>query len=382
MRSRIFLSVFIFSLFLSNTLYGQINRVDTILFSTQTGLLVLKGLLNDKEAFFAFDTGAGLGVLNSEHVASSQIEGKGKKAVRDSNNDSKSMRKGKIDVLTIGSFSFKNVESVIYDMPFLVCNKLYLLGGDIINQLNWKFDFEKNMAYVSKAPFKPNTEMTELNIQIVNNRHFADFDVMGSPFRKCLIDFGYSGTLEVSQNETIFIKLKKEKEDKMQTITSKSTSIGLSSISIGQDMSTFFIDSLKAGNALFKDIKVNVKEKTDKKIGLKFFSQNVSTIILNNNDTKYWLQSIKKPIDNNLGFDADVYLNNGKLEVIGKNLGEKSTTKSLIIGEEIKSIDSRTASSFKDICEFMAWRLEKSKKQEFLVEKLNGEKIIVKRTTF
>ena len=290
------------------------------------------------------------------------------------------MGKGKIDLLKIGSFSFKNIESVIYDMPFLVCNSLYLLGGDVINQLNWQFDFEKNVVYVSKTPLKPSVEMTKLRIQFVNNRHFADFDIAGSVFRKCLIDFGYSGTLEVPQTEVLFAKLKKEKEDKMQTITSKTSSMGLSSITFGQETTTLFIDSLKAGSAIFKNVKVNIKEKTDKKVGLKFFSQNLSTIILNNTDSEYWLKSIHKPMDNNLGFDADFHLNNGKLEMVGKNLNEKSTAKNLNIGEEVKSIDERMANSFKDICEFLKWKGDQSNKTEILIEKLNGEKITVKRT--
>ena len=382
MHARILLFISFLFFLLSHKAHSQSRQIDTLNFSTKSGLLVIKGYLNNNEAYFAFDTGASIGVLNSTHTSSNQIESKGKKSIRDSNNASKTMGKGKIDVLKIGSFSFENIESVIYDMPFLVCNNLYLLGGDIIYRLNWQFDFEKNIVYVSKATFKPKAEMTELRIQFVNNRHFADFEVGGSIFRKCLIDFGYSGTLEVSKTEALFAKLKKEKEDKMQTITSKTSSMGLSSITFGQETTTLFIDSLKAGSAVFKNVKVNIKEKTDKKVGLKFFSQNLSTVILNNTDSKYWLKSIHKPMDNNLGFDADFYLNNGKLEMVGKNLNEKSTAKKLNIGEEVKSIDTRTANSFKDVCEFLKWKADQSNKTEILIEKLNGEKITILRTTF
>ncbi|MGF1923391.1 MAG: aspartyl protease family protein [Bacteroidia bacterium] len=382
MRTRIILSLLTLVICLSNKLYGQFNRVDTLSFSTETGLLVLKGSLNGKDAFFAFDTGAALGVLNSSHVASSQIEAKGKKSIRDSNNDSKSMGKGKIDALKIGSFTFENVESVIYDMPFLLCNNLYLLGGDVINRLNWEFDFEKNLVFVSKEPFKPAKGMTELRVQFINNRHFTDLEIANSTFKKCLVDFGYSGVFEVSNNDVLIAQLKKEKETKGKVISSKATSMGLSSMNMGEDMSSFFIDSLKAGNSTFKNIKVNVKEKIEKKIGLKFFTQNLSTMILNNNEAKYWLQINKTPLTANLGFDADFYLINGKLEVVGKNLNHSSSANYLSMGEEIKSIENRSANSFRDVCEFLTWRLTLTKKQQFVIEKLNGEKITILQTAF
>ncbi|RZL30819.1 MAG: hypothetical protein EOP00_35885, partial [Pedobacter sp.] len=279
MKNHIFLSLLISFLIFNSKCLAQDKRIDTISFSMKSSLLVIKGAINGKETLFAFDTGAYAGVLNSKQVAANNITNTGNKSVRDSNNKNKKMGRGKINEISIGSFSFKNLESVIFDMPFLSCNELYLLGGDVINKLNWKFDFKNNIAYLSKTAFIPTNDMTALPVQFINNRHFADLEVNGKLVRY-LIDFGYAGVLDAPENEVNFAKIKTQKNEQSLVLHSQSTSMGLGSMVVGKEVSTFFVDSITLGQATFKNIKVNVKDNVDKKIGLKFFKENLSSIIL------------------------------------------------------------------------------------------------------
>jgi len=380
MKMRILFSFLLSFLAFTSSVFAQDNRIDTLSFSTKSSLLVIEGAINGNKALFAFDTGAYAGVLNSKQVAANSIKSTGNKNVRDSNNESKKMGRGKIKAISIGSFSFENIESVIYDMPFLSCNDLYLLGGDVINKLNWKFDFTNNLAYLSKTPFVPSSDMTVLPVQFINNRHFADLQVDGKMV-KYLIDFGYSGVLDVPTNEVNFTKIQREKESQSSVLRSQATSMGLGSISVGQQMSTFFVDSVTLGTATFKNIKVNVKDKTDKKIGFRFFKENLTGMILNNTDKKYWLQQLKTPLKTDLGFDADYYLIDGKLQIVGKNLSEKSTAKTLNVGDEIKAVNGKTAASFADVCSFIIWRQEQAGNKELTIETLKGEKINILKTT-
>lgn len=380
MKMRILFSVLISFLAFNSSVLAQDNRVDTLSFSMKSSLLVIEGAINGNKALFAFDTGAYAGVLNSKQVAANNIKNTGNKNIRDSNNENKKMGRGKIKAISIGSFSFENIESVIYDMPFLSCNDLYLLGGDVINKLNWKFDFTNNLAYLSKTPFVPSSDMTALPVQFINNRHFADLQVDGKMV-KYLIDFGYSGVLDVPTNEVNFINIQRQKESQLSVLKSQSTSMGLGSMSVGQQMSTFFVDSVNLGSATFKNIKANVKDKTDKKIGVRFFKENLSGIILNNNDKKYWLQQLKTPLKTDLGFDADYYLIDGKLQIVGKNLSEKSSSKTLNVGDEIKAVNGKTAASFADVCSFIIWRQEQAGNKELTIETLKGEKINILKTT-
>lgn len=380
MKMRILFSVLIPFLAFSSSVLAQDNRVDTLSFSMKSSLLVIEGAINGNKALFAFDTGAYAGVLNSKQVAANNIKNTGNKNIRDSNNENKKMGRGKIKAISIGSFSFENIESVIYDMPFLSCNDLYLLGGDVINRLNWKFDFTNNLAFISKTPFVPSSDMTVLPVHFINNRHFADLQVDGKMV-KYLIDFGYSGVLDVPTNDINFTNIQRQKESQSSVLKSQSTSMGLGSMSIGQKMSTFFVDSVSLGITTFKNIKVNVKDKTDKKIGVRFFKENLSGIILNNTEKKYWLQQLKTPLKTDLGFDADYYLIDGKLQIVGKNLSEKSSSKTLNVGDEIKAVNGKTAASFADVCSFIIWRQEQAGNKELTIETLKGEKINILKTT-
>lgn len=381
MKIRSSISLLLLVMAFATKVLAQDNRIDTLSFSMKSNLLVFKGAINGNETLFVFDTGAYAGVLNSKQVATNNIENKGNSSIRDSNNESKKMGKGKINAIKIGSFTFENIESVIYDMPFLLCNDFYLLGGDVINKLNWKFDFINNVAYISKMPFSPSSDMTGLPVQFINNRHFADIAVGGKTV-KYLIDFGYSGIIDAPQNEANFNKLKKQKENEYRVLQSQSTSMGLGSMAVGKQMTTFFLDSIRLGSVAFKNIPVNIKENVDKKIGVRFFKNNLSTIILNNSEKKYWLQQLKTPIKSEFGFDADYFLIDGKLKIVGKNLSDKSSAKALTVGDEIKAVNGKTAASFSDICSFISWRQEQVNINTLTIETLNGEKLSISKTIF
>jgi hypothetical protein len=381
MKIRILLTLSLAILVLNSKVLAQDNRVDTLNFSMKSSLLVIEGAINGNKALFAFDTGAYAGVLNSKQVAANNIKNTGNKNVRDSNNENKKMGRGKINTISIGSFSFENMESVIFDMPFLLCNDFYLLGGDVINRLNWKFDFINNLAFISKTPFVPSNNMTVLPVQFINNRHFTDLQVDGK-LVKYLIDFGYSGVLDVPTNEVNFAKIQSQKEVESRVLKSQSISMGLGSMSVGQQMSTFFADSISLGSTTFKNVKVNVKDKTDKKIGVRLFKENLSSIILNNSDKKYWLQQLQTPLKSDLGFDADYFLIDGKLKIVGKSLSDKSSAKTLNVGDEIKAVNGKTAASFADVCSFITWRQEQAGTKDLTIETLKGEKLSILKTTF
>ncbi|MES2447100.1 MAG: aspartyl protease family protein [Bacteroidota bacterium] len=381
MKMRILLSLFLAILAFNSKVLAQDNRVDTLSFSMKSSLLVIEGAINGNKALFAFDTGAYAGVLNSKQVAANNIKNNGKKNVRDSNNENKRMGRGKIGTISIGSFAFENIESVIYDMPFLLCNDFYLLGGDVINRLNWKFDFINNLAFISKTPFVPSNDMKVLPVQFINNRHFTDLQVDGKMVR-FLVDFGFSGVLDVPTSEINFAKIQNQKAKELMLLQSQTISMGLGSMSIGEQMNTYFADSISLGITTFKNIKVNVKDKTDKKIGIRFFRDNLSSIILNNTDKEYWLQQLEKPLKSDLGLDLDFFLIDGKLKIVGKSLSDNSSGKTLNVGDEIKAVNGKTAASFADVCSFINWRQEQAGNKDLTIETLKGEKINILKAKF
>ncbi|RZL30330.1 MAG: hypothetical protein EOO96_18335 [Pedobacter sp.] len=270
MKKTLFLIAFAFFIFKNG--YTQENQIDSLSFSTEKGLVIFEGYLNDVKTSFAFDTGAGMGVLNSKNVSDSGIKRKGSTKINDSQKNLAKLDLARINNLKIGSYNFQNITSVIADMPFLYCNAAYLLGGDVINKLNWKFNFQNNKVYFSKNPFVPQESMCEMPFKIVGNRHFSMLAFQDEIIDNVLIDFGFAGncTMDLKSKSTQEILSKILPEN---IYASKSSSMGLNSMSVGKTTSSFFLDSVIFGGVAVNNFKVNAMNDTHNKIGLSFLKK-------------------------------------------------------------------------------------------------------------
>ncbi|KQR72057.1 aspartyl protease family protein [Pedobacter sp. Leaf176] len=370
------------ALCLAKTIKAQNNAIDSLNFSTESGLLSIEGYLNGIKTNFAFDTGASMGVLNSKNINDSKVEIIGSIKINDSQKKTARIEQAKIDSLRIGSHSFLNITSVVTDMSFLYCNRFYLLGGDVINKLNWKFDFDKKIVYFSKMPFVPQNRMTQMPIKITANRHFSNLNIAGIEIDNVLIDFGFGGncTMDIEAKTTKKIINKQLNE---RLYKSRSFSSGLNSNSIGKETTSFFVDSVVFGGLTFNNFKVNAMEQTHNKIGLFFLRKNFNQVILNNTELKYWLLpnhiSPQKPTN----FDAGFYFNDSrKIQVVALNCTANNSANVLRVGQEVNAINGRAAATFTDTCHFITWYAEQIKKQELLVEQLDGTKIILTKSTY
>lgn len=350
--------------------------MDTIPFSLQSSLLVFRGKVNGIETNFAMDTGAGTSVITTHQAQLSNVKSSGKVKVNDSNDNNTKIKKAKIDALQIGSQTVSNSGCVVFDMPFLACNDIFLLGANVINQFNWKIDFVNNVLYVSKSAFEPSEGMTEMNIKFHKNRHFTDIIIENNTIKNCLIDTGYNDFLEASIDDENFIQLKNQHKEFV--ILGKRFAMGLSSMT-STDNYSFSFDGLQIATTTFNDVKVEMRENIENKIGIKFFSTLTKVLIMNNSNSKYHLLLSQKPVSLLMGFDADCLLKNGKLVVVAKTYNNESSATDLEFNEEIKSADGKTATDFKDECEFLLWKFEIRHKSEIEIEKVNGQKIIIKK---
>lgn len=373
MKQKILVALLILLSFLCE---AQSVKIDTIPFTTKSSLLAFKGRINGIETDFVIDTGAFTGVITTSKANSAKIKIGGKKNVTDSNDNDSKIQEGTIESLFIGSFEIKNVKSVVYDMPILACNDYYLLGGNAINVLNWKIDFEKNVLYVSKSTFEHSSEMLEMPINYKQNRHFTNFIINETEFKNCLVDLGYNGFFEVSDKDILFKKLMQENQDRV--IMASKFNMSLSKMKIN-NYYAFSFDNLMIDTKKFDNLKIEIRENIDNKIGLKFFSQLASVLIMNNSDSKYYLKPSNKPVSLQINFDAEWLLKDGKLIIACKNNNSESSAKDLETEEEIKSIDGTKAEDFEDECAFLLWKIENSKKEECIIEKLNGQKITIKK---
>lgn len=365
-------------LFVSVTGCSQQTRVDTIPFTLSKKLLVFKGTMNDVSVDFAFDTGAGMGVANSATQKRVPFNVKNsKKGITDANMKTVKLQNIGIEKLSIGGYEFKNIKSILHDMEYLKCNDLYLLGMDVIGKLNWRINFSNNTIQVSETPFAVDSSYTALPIKYLRNRPVTDLYIGNYKMPKCLIDFGFTGTIDIPESGYIN-QLFSEKQQAGFSSVELSSTMALTGLGKADTVKLMKLDSVLLGGRLFKKIPVIISEKTDFKIGVGFFANYCTQLVLNHTDDSYYFVYNNNPTAGPNKLDTRITYTNGKLFVTGKNLSANSTALGLSIGEEVKSVDGKTAANFANNCEFLN-SFYLSAASEILIEKLNGEKLAIKR---
>jgi predicted aspartyl protease len=358
---------------------AQIQTIDTIPFSLDTKLLVFKASINDVVVNFAFDTGATLGLSNSTIQSSTGLIVKnGSQTITDANLKKIKINNTVIKKMQIGSHLIENIKGAIYDMEFLTCHQLYLLGMDVIGKLNWKIDFKHQQLLVSKSPFSINNNLIEIPVSNISNRPKTSLVINGINYPDCLIDLGYTGSIEIPENAALNMHYQ-------QMIGTGRTEIGLNSnmsvTGLGKPdtVKTILMDKFKIGDIDLNNVNATIYEKTKFKIGIGFFSTQTTAIILNHTVGKYYIEPKPNSEPLLLPLDARVSYQDGLLRITAINLNKNSSAKQLSIGETIKSINGKQASDFNDNCQFFL-EFFNPKKTSLQIEKLDGTLVTILRS--
>lgn len=361
--------------------FAQQTVIDTIPFSLEKRLLVFKGSINGITIDFAFDTGAAYTVSNTNTNATTKIElTGGKRKVEDANQQVAKIDNTSINALTIGRFTVKNLKALSYDMPFLNCANLVLLGQDVIKRFNWKIDFEKQLLYVSNTIFASDSTMIGWPIFYRGGRPHVNFMVNGKKYSNCLIDMGFTQIFDVNQNVEMLNNEAKTKIGQQKANQHITSSMGLMGLGKPSDVTYFIADSVYFNNTLFTKVPVSLSAKTDTKLGVQFFNSACKQLVFNfSNNTMYLLHK-NEPIAPLNQFDARVTMQDGKLVVSGKNMSANTTATALSIGEIVKAVNGKQYADFTSECEYLLWTYQ-YKEPTIRIEKLNGEIVTVKRST-
>jgi len=355
----------------------EIDSVYSLPFHIDAGLLVFKGAMNGVETDFAFDTGASMGLANSLAEAAERLKVKGKKIkMRDSNRQVAKVPTGLTNEIRIGDIRFPKVRSVVNDMTYLYCMDYYLLGSDIIRQLNWEIDFEKMVIHFSKSTFPATAEMLDLPVFFSGHRPFVKVKFAGNEFKNILIDTGYTQVFSFPANIP-----------SLQDFLFKKDSLGLSNPNISSSMGalsirtdsvrTILVDSLQIGAHFLSDIPVNFEGIAGPKLGLGFFMTLGSHLVINNTESRYLIRIKREGVIFKDPFMVGAQFQNNKIILMSKAIGAVPEDALLTIGEEIKSVNGKTAADFADECEFIRWSAT-GKPEAIHLTKMDGTNLVFK----
>lgn len=357
------------------------NSIDTIPFTVNNVLLVFKGSINGVETDFAFDTGAGISVTNSttNKLCGIKVKGGGK-SIRDANQTINKLQTVLIDDIAVGSHHVRKLKSVTTDMPYLYCANLVLLGQDFIKQFNWKIDFEKQLIYLSDLPFAADETAKLWQPVFKGNRPFIPISLNGSATMSCLIDFGFNGTLDLLLANPTAQQLLITKQQQQAVNQYARVNMGLNGYSAAEPENDFLTDTLNLDGTAFTNVLTAIRPANETKLGVQFFKTYVSCFILNHTENKYYITASQKPVILTAPLDARFTYKNGRIVVLDKNITQGATAAALETGEEVKRINKLSAADFKNECDFLLWMYH-YKGQELQVEKMNGEQLIIKRSS-
>ncbi len=361
------------------------NAQDTsfyeIPFTLNKQLLVFKGKLNNIDTDFAFDTGASIGVSNTKNEENNGVVKQNKEIIaEDARQNTIKLTTALTKKLSIGGFDFENVVSSFIDMELLHCMNLYLLGSNIINQLNWEIDFNTKMLRVSKNPFRTNSSMKSFKVYYKSNIPRVSININGKNYTDVIVDFGYNGSIEIPKLNKKLSKILLNKYEKNEVEKKLSSAFVLGGLSNSYLEEIVCLDSLNLGDNSYKNVLVGFMENTDFKIGLKFFLNNANKVIINNSTGTYHLETRANPLTAS-SFPMSVILKDDKFIVNSVRLYSDPNANLFKMNEELKSINGKIPNDFKNRCDYLNWYYT-SNLQKLIIEKLDGNKIELQKISF
>jgi hypothetical protein len=362
------------------SLPAQTNQIDTLSFTIDKLLLVIKGSINGVPVDFAFDTGASSTVTNSAINTAAGIRTTGGQLrVEDANQTVSRIQKVVLNEIAIGSHRLQNFKALTTDMPYLYCSNLVLLGQDFIKRFNWKIDFEKKQLYLSDQPFDA-AGMQRWPVTYNNGRPFISYSINGNQFSKCLIDFGFSGVFDINSSHEPLNAFIAAAQAQQKLNSYRSASMGLNGLGKTVNKNMLIIDSVNLQGFIYKNILVSSTAVADTKLGVQFFNQNAALMVLNHSQHIYYIQPLQnKPAYKN-SLDAKLIIKEGRWIVFDKNTSIGSSASTIAVGDTIIKVNGKLPQAFGSECDFMLWMYNNTD-ATLTLEKTNGNTVVIKRSS-
>lgn len=355
------------------------KAADTLQFRYQYGMIIVSGKLNGVDTDFLFDTGSNTTITTpANNTATGITYSKNKIVTRDANNNTQLLNRVQINSIQFGSLEFRNIKGITASMPLLVCKNLVLLGQDVIRQCNWLFDFESQLVVISKQPIPKEAGSTVWNVSYRNGKPYVPIQVTQDTTLQCLIDMGFSGVLDVDKTYPGLERVMKNRQQE-GALYQHLTRGGMGLLGYGRyNLEHLFVaDSIWLPELNVATLPVNVESNGITKLGIRFFSSACRQLVIHNSTNEYELRlqdtlQWDKKIE-----DAFIMYENGRLFVQDKNISPGSSAHSLYIGEEVRSVNGKTAADFGTLCGYMEWRFA-NRYTTIVVERNDGSRLEIR----
>lgn len=318
---------------------------DTIAIDPSNLYIVIPIEVNDNQRNLIFDTGADLVIFTPDRLPSKRHI-----YVRDSNGKSHSKDIQFLHSLNLGNQKIKNIFAVEMEFPEVFnCFGKGLLGNNVIKASDWLIENDK--IVFSNHPFEIKSNFSLSFFYYGSNRLHTNFKINGCAIDTCLIDYG--GIFDMELPISSFEKIKEHIQ-----INSLNNELGSSMGLHGKETysQTIVNCNIDLNGTRIDSININVKENSEKRVGLTFMKR-FKQIAINNSTLKIEFGELKEKYiePNNTRqklYSFDLVNHRFIVDFVALN---DSLCPELKIGDSFTEINSKKATEFSSYCEFLSW---------------------------
>jgi hypothetical protein len=329
-----------------------------ISFDTIKSLIIIEAEINGHKGRFLFDNGFTLSAIHPDFAEKAGITFNKSASASDINRKKITLKETSVASLKIGDFDFQETGFYKIDTKkFFPCESIDgVIGGSVINKVNWKILYRDRTIEISKKPFPlPADGGTVIDVIFTRGNSaiatltFQETDI------NCKIDIGMSGEVSI------------KKEFSSSFVGKKATyNVGISSLGatgLGNIEGNYQLANrmdISFGNAKLPvggDIELDESQRYNGYVGVGYLKH--YDFIVNSTKKEYVLiNPIAPKAKKNESYGINLYLVDDTCRIIQKNGWDELLTDVPVMSAIIE-IDSIPASDFSDICALRAYLKQK-----------------------
>ncbi len=332
------------------------------------GLMFVKARINGEEGTFLIDNGFSISALDRRFVSKHGWKLGRSTVANDANNKNMKFAKGKIKEAEVAGFRFLKEEFLEVDTQvFFPCyNVDGVIGANIINRVNWKFDIVHHKVTISKKPIVMDGLVIKAKYY-ANNRAALPLSIRQKEF-VCKVDLGMTRAFKVQSSEFLGLF---EQEEYTAKVGATSISVG----GLGKSDTSYFLKKpvpIYSGDVLLPistELKLS-KEKYMATVGMGYFKY--YNLVINSTTKEYILQPNAKQQKRGNSYAVSSYLIDDYFKVISYTL-DATYTSGLALGDTVLSINGVPAEELQDICDYRELLKKSILSKEPLILQIKGK---------
>jgi hypothetical protein len=347
-------------------------------FDTIQNLIIIEAEINGHKGRFLFDNGFTLSAIHPDFAEKAGIDFNKSASVNDINNKKSSLEETTVASIKIGDIEFKKTGFYKIDTKkFFPCDDVDgVIGGSIINKVNWKILYRDRIIEISKNPF-PIPEDGGTVIDVVFNRGnsaLANLTLQEEDIT-FKVDIGMSGEMAILKEKyaQLYEGFDVVKSDGVSSLGAT----GLGNIENNYNLANRInVGYQELDLPIQAKLELEQSQKYDGYVGVGYLKH--YDFIVNSTENQYILTAPVAPKQKeHFNYGINIYLINGECKIIQKN-GFDPMLRDIKLMSSVAMIDDTPCTEFRSVCDLRAYMKKKSQeKSDLTIQLVENEELIV-----